>query len=82
VVDLNMPEMSGLEFLNVLRADKRFHDTPAIVMTAKDLRAEEVHELRTLAQSIVQKGSGGSLDLLEAMHECSRILDEPRENTR
>ncbi len=82
VVDLNMPEMSGLEFLNVLRADKRFHDIPAIVMTAKDLRAEEVHQLRTLAQSIVQKGSGGSLDLLETLHECSRILDEPRENTR
>lgn len=35
LVDLNMPIMSGFEFLEMLRAKKRLYDVPVIVMTAQ-----------------------------------------------
>jgi CheY-like chemotaxis protein len=73
VVDLVMPEMTGLQFLNRIRTEKRYRDTPVIVMTAKDLSAEEIRELEGLADSIVRKGAGSSLDLLEALHDCAPV---------
>ncbi|HKV56442.1 MAG TPA: PAS domain S-box protein [Candidatus Binataceae bacterium] len=70
VVDLMMPEMSGLELLHRLRAQQENRDIHAIVMTAKDLTREERLELKGLAQTIVQKGSGSTLDMLEALSQC------------
>ena len=33
LLDLNMPRMNGIEFLNELRADPRLHQTPVFVLT-------------------------------------------------
>ena len=73
VVDLVMPEMTGLQFLNRVRSEKSYRDIPVIVMTAKDLTSEEFRELEGLANSVVQKGAGSSLDLLEALHDCAPV---------
>ena len=35
-LDLNMPRMGGIEFLQVMRADKALCDIPVIVMTTSD----------------------------------------------
>lgn len=36
LLDLNMPKMNGLEFLQVLRADPKLASTPVIVLTTSD----------------------------------------------
>lgn len=36
LLDLNMPKMNGLEFLQVLRADSELASTPVIVLTTSD----------------------------------------------
>ncbi len=36
LVDLNMPDMSGLEFLKSLREIEKYKDTPAIVVSGND----------------------------------------------
>jgi CheY-like chemotaxis protein len=33
LLDLNMPKMNGLDFLKALRADERFKDIPAVVVS-------------------------------------------------
>ena len=36
VLDLNMPDMHGLEVLGFVRATQRFHHVPIIVLTTRD----------------------------------------------
>ena len=40
-----MPEMDGFEFLDELRQPSRWRDIPVVVVTAKDLTAEERERL-------------------------------------
>ncbi len=40
--DINMPEMNGLEFLQALRADPAFQETPVVMLTSE--AAEDVLE--------------------------------------
>jgi two-component system, chemotaxis family, chemotaxis protein CheY len=36
VLDLNMPDMHGLEVLGFVRANQKFHNIPIIVLTTRD----------------------------------------------
>lgn len=43
VLDINMPEMDGLELLDLIRGDKRFQEMPVMLLTArKDMHAKGV----------------------------------------
>jgi two-component system chemotaxis response regulator CheY len=39
VLDLNMPDMHGLEVLGFVRANQKFHSIPIIVLTTRDDQA-------------------------------------------
>lgn len=39
VLDLNMPDMHGLEVLGFVRANQKFHNIPIIVLTTRDDQA-------------------------------------------
>ena len=45
LLDLMMPGMSGLEFLDVVRRDARFGELPVIVVTASDSHGDEARQL-------------------------------------
>ena len=66
VLDLRLPDMSGFEVLEELRADTSLSDVPVVVFTGRELSAEEDAKLHTMARSIVVKG----VELPE------RLLDE------
>lgn len=40
LLDLNMPRMSGIEFLKVLKADDRYRYLPTIMLTTSENRAD------------------------------------------
>jgi CheY-like chemotaxis protein len=63
LLDLNMPEMDGFEFLRSCRADSRYRSLPIIVVTARDLSSEERALLSREVSLVVEKGEG-SLDAL------------------
>ena len=42
LLDLNMPKMNGIEFLNVLRQDPKLKSTPVIVLTTSDQERDRV----------------------------------------
>ncbi len=56
VLDLRLPDMSGFEVLERMRADAALADIPVVVFTGRELSAEEDAQLHTMARSIVVKG--------------------------
>jgi CheY-like chemotaxis protein len=66
VLDLRLPDMSGFEVLERMRADSAIGDVPVVVFTGRELSAEEDAQLHTMARSIVVKG----------VESPERLLDE------
>src|SRR5262249_51205525 len=57
LLDLMMPEMDGFEFVSVLRQTEEGRRLPIVVLTAKDLSAEERQRLTGSVEVILQKGA-------------------------
>ena len=71
MLDLMMPEINGFEFLVELRQRSEWRDIPVLVVTAKDLTAEERSRLNGDVERVLQKGASG---LDELLREIKRIL--------
>jgi CheY-like chemotaxis protein len=66
VLDLRLPDMSGFDVLERMRAESALADVPVVVFTGRELSAEEDAQLHTMARSIVVKG----------VESPERLLDE------
>jgi signal transduction histidine kinase/DNA-binding response OmpR family regulator len=64
LLDLMMPEMDGFEFLSALHARDAWRQIPVVIVTAKDLTAEDRERLNGSVVRILQKGAYGEQDLL------------------
>jgi signal transduction histidine kinase/CheY-like chemotaxis protein/ligand-binding sensor domain-containing protein/protocatechuate 3,4-dioxygenase beta subunit len=67
LLDLMMPELDGFGFIQRLRDRPEGRDTPVIVITAKDLSAEDRRRLNGNVTRIVQKGSMSWGQLLQEL---------------
>ncbi len=56
ILDLMMPVMDGLTFLDALRRDARHVHVPVVVVTAKDLTPREAERLGVDGSVVVRKG--------------------------
>jgi DNA-binding response OmpR family regulator/two-component sensor histidine kinase len=72
LLDLMMPEMDGFQFVEHWRARDNWSATPILVVTAKDLTAEDHLRLNGYVQKIVQKGAYSREQLL---HEVCALLE-------
>ena len=68
-----MPEMDGFEFLVEMHRRTVWQDIPVLVITAKDLTAEERSRLNGEVDRVLQKGAS-EIDAL--LREVGRILQE------
>ena len=64
LLDLMMPEMDGFEFLSALHEREAWRQIPVVIITAKDLTAEDRERLNGSVVRILQKGAYGQEDLL------------------
>ena len=71
LLDLMMPEMDGFEFLVEMRSHAEWRDIPVLVVTAKDLTAEERSRLNGEVEQVLQKGAS---ELDELLREIGRRL--------
>ena len=55
VLDLNMPDMHGLEVLGFVRANQKFHQIPIIVLTTRDDAASREAALQAGATRYLTK---------------------------
>ena len=65
LLDLMMPNMDGFAFLHELRGNPAWQSIPVVVLTAKDVTAEEHRLLQGQVDRVMPKG-GTSLPLLAA----------------
>jgi len=55
ILDINMPVMSGLEFLRRMKAEEAFRDIPAIICSTEGKDEDIVRGLRAGARGYVKK---------------------------
>jgi signal transduction histidine kinase/DNA-binding response OmpR family regulator len=83
-LDLMMPEMDGFELLEELRREAAWQAIPVVVVTAKDLTAEERRTLGLQTERILEKGALDRESLLAQVRELlrlrlpgARVVEEP-----
>ncbi|TAK10908.1 MAG: response regulator [Anaerolineae bacterium] len=69
LLDLMMPEMDGFDFLHAIRTVPGASTVPVVILTAKDLTAEDQRRLSGYVESIYQKGSYAKEDLLSEIRD-------------
>jgi CheY-like chemotaxis protein len=84
VLDLRLPDMTGFEVLETIRADATIADVPVVVFTGRELSPEEDAQLHTMARSIVVKGVESPERLLDetALFLHRLVTDLPPEKQR
>jgi CheY-like chemotaxis protein len=82
VVDLRLPDMSGFELLEQVKATPELRDLPVVVFTGKDLTAEEQSRLKVVAKSVVLKDVRSPERLFDEtalfLHRVVSALPEPK----
>jgi signal transduction histidine kinase/CheY-like chemotaxis protein len=75
LLDLMMPVMDGFDFLTAMRARPEWQHIPVIVITAKDLTADDRNQLTGRVEEIVEKSTFTHEQLLqhvsEAVEKCN-----------
>ena len=74
VLDLGLPEMSGMALLEKVKKQKRYQSLPVILFTGREFTSEQEQKMRTYAQSIVVKDAQ-SLERL--VDETALFLHRP-----
>ena len=69
LLDLMMPEMDGFEFLAEMRRHEEWRSIPVVVLTAKDLTADERLRLNGHVNRVLQKGLYTRDELLEQVSQ-------------
>jgi len=78
LLDLMMPEMDGFQFLDRIRADARWHSIPIVVITAKELSAQDRHKLSGYVEKVLEKGTCSSESLLGEVCALLSARVQPR----
>jgi signal transduction histidine kinase/DNA-binding response OmpR family regulator len=78
LLDLMMPEMDGFTFLEEFRRIADARSIPVIVLTAKDLTADDRRRLNGYVERIVQKGSNSESLLSQVRVLVAQTCAEPR----
>jgi CheY-like chemotaxis protein len=76
VLDLSLPDMDGLDFLNTLREQCEGQVPPVIVHTGRPLSKAETQKLEAHAEAVVLKEGSGIERLLDEIRLFARRLRE------
>jgi CheY-like chemotaxis protein/signal transduction histidine kinase/CHASE3 domain sensor protein len=65
IVDLGLPDMTGFELMEKIRANDRLNKIPIVVYTGRDLKKEDTQRLSKLADTVVLKTANSQERLLD-----------------
>ncbi|MDZ8053620.1 MAG: response regulator [Aulosira sp. ZfuVER01] len=82
VLDLGLPDMTGLELIEQIKKQASFRKIPIIVYTGKELSRQEETQLRRLAETIIIKDVRSPERLLDEtalfLHRIQANLPQPK----
>jgi CheY-like chemotaxis protein len=82
VLDLRLPDMTGLELLETIQSTPSMRDLPVVVFTGKELTTEEENRLKGVAKSVVLKDVQSPERLFDEtalfLHRVVSELPEPK----
>jgi len=78
VLDLNMPDMHGLEVLGFVRANQKFQQLPVLVLTTRDDAASRTAAMQAGATSYLTKPFTPQALLTEARGLIERAVEGAR----
>jgi CheY-like chemotaxis protein len=83
VLDLTLPDRTGLQLLEEMAREEQYSFPPVIVYTGRSLTREEVHELEKFSSSIIIKGAKSPERLLDEvtlfLHQVESELPPERQ---
>jgi len=71
-LDLMMPVMDGMAFLDALRVHPRHRHVPVVVITAKELTEGEIARLQRQTQDVLKKAEAFGDDLKQVLDRALR----------
>jgi CheY-like chemotaxis protein len=79
LLDLNMPRMTGIEFLRELRADPALHATPVVVLTTSDDERDKVdaYDLNVAGYLLKPVTFGSFVDIMVALNKYWTLVEMP-----
>ncbi|PTQ96984.1 signal transduction histidine kinase [Mucilaginibacter yixingensis] len=84
ILDLNLPDISGLDLLDKIKGLERFESLPVIVNTAMELDKSSVNRLMQYANAMVVKTSKSSDRLIDEvnlfLHKISSVTGQASNN--
>jgi CheY-like chemotaxis protein len=79
IVDLGLPDMSGAALMERVRKTFPKQRLPIVVLTARELKQQEIAELETLADLVVEKGMMPGTAFAEALSGlCTGVRARPK----
>ncbi len=69
MLDLMMPEVTGFDVVEALRAEAATKSTPIMVLTAKHLTESDIRQLNGHVSTILKRGSTAASDLLGLLRQ-------------
>lgn len=77
LLDLLMPVMDGMAFLDALRTDSRYQHLPVVVVTAKELTVREAELLRQETYEVLKKAGAIEEDLKRLLRKVLAHQEQP-----
>ena len=68
LLDLLMPEVTGFDVVEALRSDEATRAIPIMVLTAKELNADDKRALNGNVAAVFQRNSVGGAELVAKRH--------------
>ena len=80
LLDINMPRMNGIEFLQALRQNPDLRHMPVFVLTTSDRPADirDAYEHNIAGYIVKPVGSGPYVERISRLHEFLSIIELPR----
>lgn len=79
LLDLNMPRMSGIEFLKILRDDPELHSTSVVVLTTSDDERDKVnaYNLNVAGYLLKPVTLGTFVEVMAALQKYWQLVEMP-----